>query len=63
MILASTANDLFWMARYVERAESIARTLAAAGALWVGSPGFSPPAEEIVVTSGAQHAMLVAIAR
>ena len=31
MMLASTANDLFWMARYVERAESIARTLSAAG--------------------------------
>ena len=30
MMLASTANDLFWMSRYVERAESIARILGAA---------------------------------
>lgn len=31
MMLASTANDLFWMSRYVERAESTARILNAAG--------------------------------
>ena len=30
MMLASTADNLFWMSRYVERAESIARTLDAA---------------------------------
>ncbi len=30
MMLASTANDIFWMSRYVERAESLARILGAA---------------------------------
>ena len=27
-MLGRTANDLFWMARYIERAENIARLLA-----------------------------------